>query len=670
LLLGCDIGGTFTDFVYLDEDGLRSFKLPSTPQRPELAISDGLSDLPSPPTTITHGTTLATNAILERRGQKTALITTAGFEDILFIGSQKRTRLYDLNPSKPAPLIPRDLCYGVPERLGPKGEVLVPLDEHAVNDIADDLKRKGVVAIAVSLLFSFLDPTHEKRVKEILEGVGDWRVSVSSEVLPLFREYPRTSTTVLDSYIGPLIASYLHRLGEVLRSVGDPTLFIMQSNGGVVAPAIMERRPVTSILSGPAGGVAAAEHLANLIGIGDLLTLDMGGTSTDVSCLQNGRPEVFSSGVIQGLPVAVPMVDIEIVGAGGGSIAHVDEGGVLKVGPMSAGASPGPVCYGQGGTRFTITDADLLCGYLSPESFLGGKMTLHTDRALKSAQTLADTLRTPIEDVLTGVQSVVHAEMVRALRRVSVEKGVDPRDLTLLVFGGAGPVHGAYVARDLGITTIVVPPSPGTFSALGMLLSPVRLTYSQSIVKPALKSIGDVERSVNSVLDEFQKRAQEEVSLHGLPTDKMVTLTTLALRYKGQSFQLRVPYEGDLSGALEAFCVLHESLYGFRMDQGVGESDVDIEVVDVSLVVSVERKGSPFPQSYSKKGDPGTRTRKAVFQEGGMECNVFSRERLGIGHSGTGPAIIEEGQSTTVVPPGCSFDVNDLGCIYIRWDGA
>ncbi|MBK5190474.1 MAG: hydantoinase/oxoprolinase family protein, partial [Methanosarcinales archaeon] len=419
--ISTDIGGTFTDFVIFDGGTINTFKVPSTPQKPELAIENGLLRC-ARTTSFSHGTTLATNAVLERKGAKIGLITTKGFADILKIGRQQRSHLYKLNSSKPQQIV--DTYFGLSERVSAKGEILTSPTREEIETVVERIKSKGIDSVAVCFLFAFLNPENEQIVRETLlkEGLS---VSCSSEVLPEFREYERMSTTVLDAYLKRTVERYLTNMGALLEENGVEQFYVMQSNGGVVKAGIMKSKPVNMLLSGPAGGVAASKFLSTLIGIDNVITFDMGGTSADVSTIINGNLSWTSEGSINGLPLRMPMVDIVTVGAGGGSIAWLDEGGALRVGPESAGAFPGPICYGLGGTDVTVTDCDLLCGFINPNYFVGGEMALGIEEAKRSVEQFANEIGMSYEDTILGVLKIVNANMIKALRLVSVERGLD-----------------------------------------------------------------------------------------------------------------------------------------------------------------------------------------------------------------------------------------------------
>ncbi len=477
-IIGVDIGGTFTDFVVLAGGEIRIHKTPSTPHDPSVAFLRGLEELEiGSGAAFVHGSTVATNAILERRGARTALLTTEGFRDVLELGRQTRLGLYDLTPRKHVPLIPREQCHEVPERVDRNGNVLEPLDEGAVRAALDQIKGAGVESLAVCLLFSFANAAHEEQIGALVEAAG-LNVSLSSRILPEYREYERASTTAANAYVAPLMQRYLRRLDEKLTALGRRRLWVMQSNGGVLSVEGAAREAVRTVLSGPAGGVVAAWQVGRAAGFERLLAFDMGGTSTDVSLI-DGEPATSREGGIGDLPIRVPLLDIHTVGAGGGSLARVDAGGRLRVGPESAGADPGPACYGRGDLA-TVTDANLVLGRLLPQSFSAGRIRLDLERAQAAIRKIATALRLPVEEAAEGIVRVADTQMARALRKVSVERGHDPRRFCLIAFGGGGPLHACALAEELGIPTVLVPRYPGALSALGMLLSDFRKENSRT----------------------------------------------------------------------------------------------------------------------------------------------------------------------------------------------
>lgn len=637
-----DVGGTFTDFAVLREGSVRAFKLPSTPANPEAVVVQGLSGLKV--TSVGHGTTVATNAIIEGKGARTALVTTAGFEDILVIGRQRRPSLYDLRSTKPDPLVPREATFGVRERIDSQGRVIRPISEDEVVELEERLRSLGVESVAVSLLFSFLNPEHEALIGRVLGR--SFQVSLSSQVLPEFREFERTSTTVLDAFVGPLVRGYLSRLEEGLKT----PLFIMRSNGGVREARSLMRRPVEMLLSGPAGGVAGAKFLSDTLGIRNVLTLDMGGTSADISLLHEGQPVWTTEAEVAGHPIALPSLDIATIGAGGGSIAWVDPGGALRVGPQSAGAEPGPMCYGRGGSQPTLSDADLLSGYLG-EALLGGKMPLDRSLAERGITSLSQDLSLEVDDTLVGIRRVVVSGMARAASLSFAKRGLDPRDFTLLAFGGAGPMHAIEVARELEIPEVVVPPIPGAFSAYGILVSDLRLDYGRSILRPLDSALQEAE----AIWDDLERQAGRELESQSFRLEDALILRSLDMRYRGQSYEINVPVVEDLESE---FHRLHESRFGYHM------KEEPVEVVSVRLT-AVVRRPRPLPRPEVREaGKPGSRS--VLFGDGWTEVSVLQRDTLSPGFQADGPLVVEEETATTVIDAGSRLRVDDLGCLRVE----
>ncbi|MFN8447573.1 MAG: hydantoinase/oxoprolinase family protein [Anaerolineae bacterium] len=517
MFVGVDIGGTFTDLVLSVGGELRIHKLLSTPDDPARAMLNGLNAV-SPGglealARIAHGTTVATNAILERKGAKCALITTQGFRDLLLIGRQNRPVLYALHPELPPPLIPREHCYEVPERLDHTGAVLKPLDLDALDRVLDEIARAGIESVAVCFLYSYVNPAHEQavRARMIARGLLDEsRIALSCEVLPEFREYERASTVALEAYVRPVMSRYLKHLEDALPR--PDALRVMKSDGGVIGASYARQKAILTALSGPAAGVIGAFHLAKLAGFDQIITLDIGGTSTDVA-LCPGEPIRRSDAEIDGLPLRMRLLDIETVGAGGGSIARLDSGGALRVGPESAGADPGPIAYGRGGAQVTVSDANVVAGRLDAEHFLGGSMTLDADAARLALQALAGRMNLSVNEAALGVITLANANIDRAVRRVSIARGYDPRRFTLVAFGGAGPLHACDVAARLSIPRVLVPRHPGVLCALGLLVADVTLDYSRSLL--------GVSRSPAALLDELMRQARADLAREGIDRSSM-----------------------------------------------------------------------------------------------------------------------------------------------------
>jgi N-methylhydantoinase A len=641
--LSTDIGGTFTDFVVLEEGELKTFKLPSTPKNPSLAVKQGFEKVK--PEILSHGTTVATNAVLERKGARCALITTKGFRDILTIARQKRPSLYDFSCLRPEPYVERELCFEVDERVSAEGEVLKDLRIEELEELKESLKKADVDAIAVSLLFSFLKPDHERKVGEVLK---EWPLSLSSKVLPEFREYERTSTTVLDAYVRPTVSRYVSEIEQVFGN----RFYIMQSNGGVTTSNVAKKRPINILLSGPAGGVAATRYLGELSGIENLISFDMGGTSADISLVINSQPVWTSEGEINGLPVRVPMLDINTIGAGGGSIVWLDEGGALRVGPKSAGAEPGPICYGKGGEDITVTDCNLLAGYLGEEGLLGGEMPLKKEPAEENIGDLAKKLGMSLEETILGVQKVVNSNMIRAIRLSLAKRGLDPRDFVLCAYGGAGPMHAYSLAKELGIRKMLIPFLPGAFSAYGILVSDIRSGYSKSLLLP----LEGAEEKIEGNMKDLRELAQADLRRQDIESKDAIFLPSLDLRYKGQSYEINVEFEQNVA---DAFHKKHEQLYGYAMP------NEPLELVNVRLFVVYGRE-KPVPKLSGKGNNNPKGKRNVLFEGGEVETNIFPRIDLSPGFKGQGPAIVEENTSTTVIPQDVPFKIDKFGVIHME----
>jgi N-methylhydantoinase A len=683
--IGVDTGGTFTDFVVANGSRLTAFKAPSTPHNPAEAILAGISrilgDAVPVPFEIVHGTTVATNALLERKGARTALITTEGFEDVIEIGRQARPDLYNLMVTRPAPLVPRDLRLGVIERIGPAGEVVTPLDARsvarAVKLIANYKPR--VESVAVCLLFSFANPAHEQLAAQLLEPFGI-PVSLSHRILPEYREYERTSTVVINAYLVPLMSRYLSALAEGLQSVvrspssvakaktnnyglrtTDYGLRVMQSNGGSVSARTAAVEPVRAILSGPAGGVVGALQVCAAAGIKDIITFDMGGTSTDVA-LCRGAARTTNEALVAGLPVAVPVIDIHTVGAGGGSIARVDAAGALRVGPESAGADPGPACYGRG-EEVTVTDANLVLGRFGGASLLGGEMPIDFDRSRSVLSRLAGEMtrfadhKITAEHAALGVIRVANANMEAALRVVSVERGQDPRLFSLVSFGGAGGLHVCDLAAALRVSRVIVPSSPGTLSALGVLLGDVVKDYSRTVM---IKAAGLDMRALDRAFAKLEREAVSDLKREGFGNDRVKLVRSVAMRYAGQSFEIDVPWSRRFDSN---FHIAHRERYGYADDSR------GIEIVSLRL------RAAGITQKPRIKSHRRGATKRAVIShlervyldERAARVPVYQRQRLSAGTRLAGPAIITEYSSTTLIQKRFKVEVDAWLNLIVKW---
>jgi N-methylhydantoinase A len=648
--LGVDVGGTFTDLVALVDGRIVTAKVPSTPRDQSEGVmaavrAAGVGDVAA----FAHGMTVATNALLERRGARTALVTTEGFRDIVEIGRQSRAHLYDLTARRPAPLIPRELRFCVRGRMGPEGE-LAPLDEDSVREAVESVRAADVEAVAVCLLFAFLHPEHERRVGEALrEALPDLHVSLSSEVLPEVREYERMSTTAADAYLAPRLEAYLRRLADEVQDAGLPTPRVMQSSGGVVELADAAGRAATCVLSGPAGGVVGAAYAGRASGFGDLLTFDMGGTSTDVAPIVDGDVQTTTGAVVAGVPIRHPMVDVHSVSAGGGSIAAADAGGALRVGPRSAGADPGPAAYGKGGEEPTVTDANLLLGYLQDGAELGGEVTLQAELAERALAALGERLGLDALETALGVVRVANAEMVRALRVISVERGLDPREFALVAFGGAGPMHACALAEELDMTTVLVPRASGVLSALGLAISDLR----RDLVRPLPAALDGLDRGrVDEAFTAMERAAREQL-------DDPHCARGADLRYVRQSFELTVAAD-DLDGLADRFHAAHEQRNGYAMP------DEPVELVALRVTATVEVDKPPLQEEPGSDEAQQEQTRRANFDGEWVEAPVHDRAALGAGSAVRGPAIVEFAEATCVVRPGWEGEVDEAGALVLR----
>jgi len=674
LRIGFDVGGTFTDFTVHDTDdgAIRHFKIPSTPADPSEAIGTGLRALIGEFGLsggrigfVGHGTTVATNMVIERRGVRTGLITTKGFRDVLEIGRQTRPHLYDYGIPKPPPLIPRALRFEVRGRLDAEGMELEPLDETAVEDAARQLGEAGVEAVAIGFLHSYLSGAHERRAAGIVRAVlpGTY-VSTSSEVLPEFREYERFSTTAINTYVGPRMERYLDRFLERLAALGVATRpHTIHSNGGLMSVETVRAFPVRTCLSGPAAGVVGAAEVARAAGFPDVVTYDVGGTSTDVSLIANGVPAFATSRLVADYPVRTPMVDVHVIGAGGGSVSWIDDAGALKVGPHSAGADPGPVAYGRGGREPTLTDANIVLHRLDPVTLLGGRMTVDEAAARRAIrERIAAPLGLSVEAAALGIIRIAVANMSRAIRSVSTEKGHDLGRFALFPFGGAGPLHAGAVARECGIRRVLVPQEPGTMCARGILMSDISLDFVRSEIAEVTP---DTWPGVMARFSLMARQGREWLEAGRVEPARRAVQRVIEARYKGQNHevQVRFPAEGDLS--LEAF--QQEFAAAHRREYGYDVPGRAVEVVNARLkaVGGVERPATRFEGSASGTPEPCAR-RPVHFDAGWVETPVFDRTGLGAGTSIPGPAIIDEMSSTTVVEPGQRVTVDPSGNLIVE----
>ncbi len=649
LIIAVDTGGTFTDVLVLDAGRLRSLKVPSTPADPADAVLDGVRTMlggDQADYLLLHGSTVATNSLLERDGARVMLVTNSGFEDVIEIGRQNRPQLYALVGHRPAPLVQRDDRIGIGGRVGPEGQVVEPLDQDELNTLAERLT--DAESVAVVLLHSYALPDHEERVADALADLTV-PLSVSVRLLPEYREYERTSTTVVNAYVAPRMSAYLERLH---REAGADRVSIMGSNGGSLPVARASREPIHTVLSGPAGGVVGAMAWGRLAGYDQIISFDMGGTSTDVSLCPGGllHTREFE---IAGQPVAIPVIDIHTVGAGGGSLARVDPGGALRVGPQSAGAEPGPICYGKGGDGVTVTDAHVWLGRLPVDGFLGGEATLDRDSVEPALAALAQDLGTSLEEAAEGILAVADSAMERALRVISVERGYDPADFALVAFGGAGGLHAARLAQTLGAARAIVPPLPGLLSAYGMLAADVTRETSRTVLVSTETPSG--EALIEAEYVELESQALQAMRQEDVDEATITLRRWVDARYAGQSFELRVPGENWVA----AFHDLHEERYGYRRDGSPAEA------VTLRVVAS-----APGPELALERFEPATEaatpgaTRVHVDGEW-VEAGRIWRGELSPGHELHGPLVVLEYSSTTWVPEGWQLTLDEYGNLHL-----
>lgn len=648
LIIGVDTGGTFTDFIYKDGDEWGVHKRLSTPHDPSEAVIEGIKHIAGDrDVQVVHGSTVATNAILERKGVKTALITNDGFEDIIQIGRQNRSELYNLSFCKKPHIVPPELRFGITGRIDHNGEETEPFSEEKVKNILHKIKNSGVESVALCLLFSYLNPEHENRMRQLLAESGI-PVSVSHEILAEFREFERTSTTVINAYVSPKMTRYLTKLQDTL---GQSPLRIMQSNGGSISAETAMNESVRTILSGPAGGAVGAHTIGKMAGFDRLITFDMGGTSSDVALINEELPLTLES-AIEDYPVKVPMIDIHTVGAGGGSIARLDAGGSLTVGPESAGADPGPICYGKG-SEITVTDANLYLGRLIPEHFLGGEMSLETEKLNKTMEEMAAKAGLSPVELAEGILDIANTNMERAIRVISVERGFDPREFSMFSFGGAGGMHCAFLAKLLSIPKLFIPSNPGILSAVGMVMADVIKDYSLTVMRNQHNTTGD---DLEKLFAPLEAQGRADLKEEGFDDKDIQVERFLDMRYQGQSFEIIVPFGGDW---IEEFSRLHKQNYGYRND------DKTVEIVNIRL----RTKGMPVKPEVPEAGeliaemDPTAiiGTTETVFDSTKMETSIISRDKLRPGNKVNGPAIIIEYSSTLVIPPFAKGEVDAYG---------
>lgn len=674
--IGVDVGGTFTDFTLLDESSgeVHFYKTPSTPRDPSEAIEnglrgmlDGLGFAPANVSYLAHGTTVATNIVIERRGARTGLVTTKGFRDVLELGRQARPSIYDYRVEKPPVLIPRDRRVEVLERIGPAGEVLIELDEASLEVAVRKLAESGVESVAICFLHSYRRPEHEARAKAVVEAILPAAyITLSSEILPEFREFERMSTVAVNAFVGPKMGAYLERFRGRVRDVGIPVEpYTIHSNGGLMSADTVYANPVRTCVSGPAAGVVGAAEIGRTAGLPNLITFDVGGTSTDVSLIDDATPLFTSARLVAGYPVKTPMLDIHVIGAGGGSIAMIDDAGSMKVGPRSAGAAPGPVAYGRGGTEPTITDANLCLGRLDADTLLGGRMKIDLEAA---RGVIRDAIATPLgltlEEAAHGIIQIANANMSRAIRSVSVEKGYDMGDFALCAFGGAGPLHAAEVAVECGLPRILIPREPGTVCARGMLLTDLSSDYVRSYFAD---STAENWRHVLTLFDAMAADGAAWLDKEDVPADARRFKRVLDARYRGQNFEVKVDCDGigpdGLAELEERFHAAHTKEYGYDIRHRA------IQFVSARLQAIGEVPKAPQAEVVGGNSLEGARagSRPVYFDahHGWVDTPIYRRGDLPAGIEFSGPAIINEMSATSLILPGQSVRVDRWGNLIV-----
>jgi N-methylhydantoinase A len=675
--LGVDIGGTFTDFALLDEASgeISIFKTPSTPRNPADSIFEGIKSFGEKTGEITHfihGTTVGTNAVLEHKGARTALITTKGLKDVIEIGRQSRgwpkPKIYDFFIDRPEPLASRDLRFEVDERIDHLGNIVKGINIAEIKQLSLSLKEADIQSLAICFLFSYMNKEHELKTRDIIsKALPNIFISMSAEVLPEYREYERFSTTVLNSYVQPLVSNYLEDLKRRAKESGIPaTIHIMQSNGGLMTIEAAKEKSVHILLSGPAGGVNSAVFSGSISGYENIIGLDMGGTSADICLIEKGTPKLTGEGYLGGYPCKIPMLEINSIGAGGGSIAWIDTGGALKVGPQSAGADPGPACYGKGGKEPTVTDANIVLGYLNPDYFLGGKIKVDQDKALSSVSQIGKKLGLDPVIAAYGITEIVNSNMIRAIRIISIERGYDPRDFVLAAFGGAGPLHTCRLATELNIPKVLIPPAPGIGSAIGLLIADIKHDYTITRMGEMNKFLPS---DINRIWAEIEEKAVSRLKKEGVSSQSIVLQRSIDMRHKGQSFEITVPARGGeitadaINEIITDFNNAHNRLHGYSCDDPI--EGVNFRVSAIGKMPKVR------PKRLAREGGlegAFKYHRKAFFKkyQDYITTPVYERDLLSPGNVLEGPAIIEQMDSTTVIHPGQVGRVDDYGNIIIE----
>lgn len=675
--LSTDVGGTFTDGVLLDEGTgtIKVSKVSSTPVNPAIGTIECMERFEIPLSEVSflvHGTTVVINALLEGKGAKTALITTKGFRDVLEIGRSNRTEMYNALYKKPTPLVPRHLRLEIKERMGADREVLIPLEISDLAHIIEQMRKEEVQSIAVCLINAYANPKHEQEIGRLLdEEYPEATVSLSHNITRRYYEYERTSTTVQNAYVMPVVQRYLQSLEEELANRRFQSILqIMQSNGGIMTSAVAGETPISMVESGPVAGAIAGAELASMIGYNNVITYDMGGTTAKTSIIREGLPETADQYLVEERPILLPVVDMREIGAGGGSIAWVDEAGALHVGPQSAGAEPGPACYMQGGTEPTVTDADLQLGILDPEYFLGGEKDISPQLSRETIEKVGHYFDISVDEAALGIIKIVNNNMSGLLQSMTVKRGYDPREFAMVAFGGAGPTHAAAIARELNIPTVIVPPFPGVFSAWGMLMADLRHDFSQTCII----SVSDANvESINKIFRELEVRVNDLFERENIPDESIVVSYEMDLRYYGQEHALSVPAPSKLTDAGKtvldkSFDELHLKVYGHNAPEEPKEI-VSLKVIGIGKVrkpvLQTITRGGESPASQSNLG-----ARKVYLGDGRyQEFNIYQRDKLLAGNIIRGPAIIEEPTSTTVVEDGQICSVDQYGNLIIALNG-
>ena len=668
-LLGIDVGGTFTDLVLYDEEtgGVRLAKVPSTPGDQSAGMIAGIERLGldlARVAKLAHGSTVATNTALERNGAVTAILTTKGFRDVVEVGRGNRIDLYDIKAVRPKSLVPRSLVFEVAERTLHDGSVLTPLDAAGIRRAAAEMKKRGVTAVAICFLHAYANPANEQKAKALLSKLlPDLLLCTSSEILPEYREYERFATTTLNAYVAPRMSRYLGALQRKLKRKGFARpVAIMTSNGGTASAEWLARHPIHSMLSGPAAGVIGAAHIGRAMGRGDIITCDMGGTSTDVCLIRDYTYALTSDGRIGALPNRVPHVEINSIGAGGGSIAWLDAGGFLNVGPRSAGAAPGPACYGRGGTEPTVTDANVVLGRLDTTRPLGGDLRLDAGKAHAAVGALAERLGIDLLSMAQGIVTIANTKMTAAIKEITVMRGIDPRDFALMMYGGAGPLHGAAIAEELGIGRVIVPPMPGNFSAFGLLVADVRHDFARGGVM-ATRDLPLAQ--LEAIFAGLEQEGREALAREGVASADMRFERRLDMRFIGQAFELSVPVPADAADMAAIDMAFHQ-VYERRYAHAV-KDPAEIVTVRLTALGSVRKPGLPKVNGVATTiAAARIGARRMVFDGAFVETPIYARDRLPVGDPIIGPAAIEESGTTTIVPPGTAATADAHGNLILE----